>query len=185
MAAAYRRADSDRRLALLQTDLTYNALVNGNHAAAQRLTPEALQSAETLGDPFVLSFAHGNAGLVMLLTGDAARAAEAFARELELARRHGHERNLTEAINGLAAVAAAQGDDELAARLSGAAASTGPGEHHPAIARQLEDRCFAPARARIGEPSWQAARAAGAALTPRQAVDAALRAHQVAPRTAG
>jgi predicted ATPase/DNA-binding SARP family transcriptional activator len=178
-AAAYLRAGSYRRLALLQSSLIYNALVHGDHAAAGRLTPEALQSAQTLGDPFVLSFAAGNEGLVTLLAGDAARASEAFTRELQLAKQHTDERMVYEAINGLAGVAAAQGEDELAARLSGAAETVSPGRHHPAIAQQLEDRCFAPARARLGERAWRAAHAAGAALTPREAVKATLNAHQV------
>jgi hypothetical protein len=60
-------------------------------AAAQRLTPAALQAAETVGDPFVLSFAHGNEGLVALFTGDVGRAADAFRQELELATRHNHD----------------------------------------------------------------------------------------------
>ena len=90
-----------------------------------------------------------------------------------------------EAINGLACVAVARGEDELAARLIGAAEGTRPERHHSEIARQLEDRFFAPARARIGDRAWQSAYAAGAALTQRQAVDTALDAHQVAPAAGG
>jgi hypothetical protein len=178
-AAALRSAASERRLALLQTSLTYNALVHGDDAAAQRLTRDALQSAETVGEPFVLSFAHGNEGLVALLTGDIERASEAFTRELELASRYQHELMLYEAINGLAGVAAARGEDERAAQLLGAAEGTRPERHNPAIARRLDDRCFDPARARLGEAQWRAANSAGAALTSRQAVDIALRAHEV------
>jgi predicted ATPase/DNA-binding SARP family transcriptional activator len=173
-AAAYRRAGAGRRLALLQTSLTYSALVHGDHSAAYRLTPEALRSAEAVDEPLVLSFAHGNEGLVSLFAGDIRRASHAFTRELQLASQHEDDRMLHEAINGLACVAAARGEDELAARLHGAAESTGPARHHPAVARQLEDRFFAPARARLGERTWQSAHAGGAALTPRQAVETAL-----------
>jgi hypothetical protein len=42
------------------------------------------------------------------------------------------------------------------------------------IARRLEARWFAASRTRLGERSWREAHAAGAALTARQAVDAAL-----------
>jgi hypothetical protein len=87
---------------------------------------------------------------VSLLAGDAAHAAEAFTRELQLASQHTDERMICEAINGLAGVAAASGEDELAARLSGAAETVSPGRHHPALVQQLEDRYFAPARARLG-----------------------------------
>jgi predicted ATPase/DNA-binding SARP family transcriptional activator len=184
-ATALRSAGSGRRLALLQTSLTYSALVHGDDAAAKKLTPDALQAAKTLGDPFVLSFAHGNKGLVALLTGDVAGASEAFTRELELASRHQHELMLYEAINGLAGVAAVRGEDERAAQLLGAAEGTRPERHDPAIARQLDYRCFGPARARLGERQWRAAHAAGAALTSRQAVDIALRAHEVGSPAGG
>ena len=177
VAAAYRRTDNHRQLASLQTSLTYTALFHDDHAAAQELTVEALRSADVLGDPLVLSFANGNDGLVALLAGDDARASEAFTRELRLADRHRYDRMLYEAIDGLAGVAAARGKDRLAARLRGAAEATGPDRHDPAIDRQLEDRWFRPARARLGERSWHEAHAGGAALTPRQAVDTALRAH--------
>jgi predicted ATPase len=184
-AAAYQSAGSGRRLAVLHSSLTYIALVHGDHAAAQRLTPEALQSAEAVGDPFVLSFAHGNEGLVALLTGDVGRAAHAFTRELELATRYQHDLMLYEAINGLAGVAASRFEDERAARLLGAAEGTRPERHEPAIAGQLQNRLFAPARARIGDRAWQSAYAAGAALTQQQAVETALTAHQLVSPAGG
>jgi predicted ATPase/DNA-binding SARP family transcriptional activator len=185
VAEGFRRAGSDRRLALLQTSLTYHALVRGEHAVARRLTPDALQAAEALGDPFVLSFASGNEGLVALLTRDIGHALTAFTQELQLASRYQYERLFYEAISGLAGVAAARGEDGLAARLVGAAEGTRPERHHPALAQQLEDGFFAPARARIGDPAWQSAYAAGAALTSRQAVETALNALQVVSPAGG
>jgi predicted ATPase/DNA-binding SARP family transcriptional activator len=179
-AMAHRREGSNRRLASLQTSLTYTALYHGDYAAAEQLNAEALRSAEALGDPQVFSFVYGNEGLVALLTGDVTRASEAFAQELRLASRHWYDRMLYEAISGLAGVAAMRGEDELAGRLSGAAETTRSDRHDPVIAAQLEERCFAPARARLGERSWRAAHAAGAELTPRQAVDTALNSHLVA-----
>jgi hypothetical protein len=176
-AAAHRREGSNRRLAALQTSLIYTALYHGDYAAAQELNAEALRLAEELGDPHVSTIAHGNAGLVALLTGDATLASRAFAQELRLANRHWYDRMLYEPISGLAGVAAARGEDELAARLSGAAEATGSDRHDPVIAAQLEERCFAPARARLGEPAWRSAHTAGAELTPRQAVDTALSSH--------
>jgi hypothetical protein len=161
---------------MLQTSLTYNALVHDDLAAAQRLTPEAFRLAETVGDPFVQCLAQGNVGLVMLLTGDSARAAQAFNRELRLANQNRYEGHRYEAISGLAAVAAARGEDELAAQLLAAAEAGEPERHPAALNRQLEQRCFDPARARLGERAWQTARAAGAQLTPREATEVALRA---------
>jgi hypothetical protein len=143
----------------------------------------ALEPAESLGDPLVLTFAYGNHGLVTLLAGATADAEQAFARELELADRYRYDRLLYEAISGMAGVAAAQGRDELAARLMGAAEITCEERHDPVIARQLDDHCFAPARARLGERAWQRAHAAGASLTSREAVEAALHARGVSSAT--
>jgi len=184
-AVSYRRAGAHRRLALLQSSLTYNALVHGDVDAALRLTPEATRSAERIGDAFVIGFIQGNLGLVMLFTGDTARAAQAFTRELHVASRYRYDTQRYEAISGLAAVAAAEGEDELAARLLAAAEAGGPERHPAALERQLEQRFFGPARARLGEQAWRAASAAGAALTPREAIAAGLRAQRVPSRAGG
>jgi hypothetical protein len=180
-ATAYRRTGSGRRLALLQTSLTYTALFHGDHAAARRLSAEALESGAALGDPLVLSFCWGNEGLAALVGGDTARAAEAFPQGIRLASRYGYDRMFYEAISGVAGVVAARGEDELAARLIGAAEITGGDRHDPVIAQQLEERYFAAARARLGEQAWRAAHAAGAASTPHQAVELALAAAAPAP----
>ena len=90
-----------------------------------------------------------------------------------------------EAIDGLAGVAAARGEDELAATLLAAAEATGPERHSGELARQLEQRYFAPARIRLGEQAWRAASAAGAAMTLREAIDAALSVPQVAAPAGG
>lgn len=176
VAAGHRRAGAERRLAGFQTSLTYTALYFADYVAAARIDAEALALAEQVGDPRALSFACGNHGLVTVLTGAAEEAGRAFAQELDVAARYGYHRLLFEAIDGLAAVAAAQGEDELAARLRGAAETTGPDRHDPVIARQLDARVFGPARARLGEQAWRRAHAEGAALTLDEAVDLARRA---------
>ena len=70
-------------------------------------------------------------------------------------------------------------------RLSGAAETISPGRHHPAIAQQLEDRCFGPAR----DTSRRAGLAGGTrrrgGVAPREAVQAALNAHQVVSSPSG
>jgi hypothetical protein len=184
-AAEYRRAGAYRRLATLQSSVTYNALVHGDVAAAERLTPEAIRLAETHCDSYGLCLAQGNVGLVTLFTGDTTRAAQAFRRELQLANRYRWEAHRYEAIHGLAGVAAARGHDELAARLLAAAEAGGPERHPAALRRQLEERFFGPARSRLGEPAWAAASAAGAAMTLSETIDAALSAQHVASPTGG
>jgi predicted ATPase/class 3 adenylate cyclase len=179
-AVIYRRAGAYRRLAMLQSSLTYNALFHGDVEAARRLTPEAMRSAENIGDTFVIGFIHGNLGLVMLFTDDTTGAATAFARELHLAVQYRYHPQRYEAINGLAGVAAALGQDELAACLLAAAEAGGPERHPAELAQRLEERFFGPARARLGESAWRAASADGAALTPNEAIDVALRVQRIA-----
>jgi hypothetical protein len=156
-----------------------NALVHGDVAAAQQ-TDGALPLAETIDASFVLSLAQGNLGLVTLFSGDLDRASQAVTRELQLANQY-REPQRDEAINGLAGVAAARGEDELAAGLLAAAEAGGPERHPAALQRQREERCFGPARERLGERAWRASHAAGAPLT----TDAALRAQQVASPASG
>ena len=48
-------------------------------------------------------------------------------------------------------------------KLNGAADAATDERPHPGISRQLEQRCFEPARSRLGKRAWQAADAAGAA----------------------
>jgi len=171
--AAHRAAGNQRDLAVLQSSLVYAALVHGGHAVAERLSVEALDAAQTHGDPYVLALAQGNAGLAALFTGPPQRAEGAFARELQLVSRCGYDGLLFEALNGLAAVAAARRRDGTAATLSGAADALE--RHEPRVIQQLEERFFAPARVRLGEQSWHAAYAVGAKLDRNQAIDAGLR----------
>jgi hypothetical protein len=90
-------------------------------------------------------------------------------------RRYGFDSDdgglLHEAITGLAAVAAAHGHDRTAATLSGAADAATMERAHPAIARDLEARFFAPARTRLGDQAWREAHAAGATLNRDEAID--------------
>jgi hypothetical protein len=129
-------------------------------AAAQPLTPEALSLAETIGDSFVLSFAQGNLGLVMLLTGDSAVPR----------RRPSGSCSLRTSTSTNAAL---RGDQRLGRRrcsarggragrttLSAAEAS-GPERHSAALDRQLEERYFGPARARLARRAWRACAPSG------------------------
>jgi hypothetical protein len=148
-AAAHRATGNRRRLALLQTSLAYAGLIHGDDEVATHLIAEGIDAAKALTDPRVLSMAYGNAGLVALLGRDIERARVAFGRELELVTRHRFARHRFEPLNGLAAVAAADGRDMLAATLSGAADASSLDRHHPAVARRLDEGFFpAPNRRR-------------------------------------
>jgi hypothetical protein len=174
VAAVYRAAGNERELAGFQTAMAYGALGHGDHATALRLSVEALEAAQALGDTYVLALALGNAGLAALFTGEPGRAEQAFVEELRLMGRSGYGTFVFEALNGLAAVAASQHRDQAAATLAGSADAASTARHEPGVAASMQ-RFFAPARTRLGEQAWEAAYAAGAALDREQAIDTALR----------
>jgi len=174
-AAAYRAVGNDRHLAQLRSDLSYSALYHGDYTVAQRLSAEALEAASRLDAPELIAYAHGNAALAALHRGDAERARDGFLHELQFVARQPIPQLVHEPLSGLAALAAVQGLDELAAMLSGAADTATLDRHDPVIARRLDERFFAPARARLGEHAWNAAYTRGAALDTDHAINIALR----------
>ena len=141
---------------------------------AERLALDAFEAARVLEDPYLLGLAHGSVGLAALFSDQPDRAEPAFVEELRIMGRRGYGTFLFEALNGLAAVAASQGRDRMAATLSGAADATSTTRHQHGIASYLEQRWFSPARARLGETAWQAAYGAGATLDCDQAIETAL-----------
>jgi predicted ATPase/DNA-binding SARP family transcriptional activator len=173
-AATARARGHRRRLAHIQSDLTYNAVIHGDPARAQQLGDQAVATAEALGDPVVLAYALGNAGTAAVLHGDAEGARQAFGRQLILLEQNRYYKILGEPIIGLAAVAAVRGGDALAATLHGAADAAPDLGPHPFVMIQLDERCFAPARARLGQQAWQLAYAAGTTLDRERTIDIAL-----------
>ena len=71
--AATRAAGNQRELATLQSSLAYTALIHGDHAAADRLSREALDAASAYGDPWVLALAEGKPGSRRCSTAKPAR----------------------------------------------------------------------------------------------------------------
>jgi predicted ATPase len=155
----------------LTSGLSYLAVGLGDYRAAQRLSVDALERAKASGArEELLAGAHGNAALAALFAGDLARAQEEFASELNAGIRLADDVLASEAVTGLAAIAAASGRDALAARLLGAADATGDASVAPVIGERLDERFFAPARERLGKGAWEAAHATGHALKPSEAL---------------
>jgi hypothetical protein len=112
-----------------------------------------------------------------LLNGrpDAARAA--FRAEYETAHRHGYVRFYFEALLGFAALAAADGQDRRAATLDAAAWAGEDTVVYPSeapIYDRVEQRFIAVARGRVDPEAWEAAAAAGRALSAEAAMALAL-----------
>src|SRR5215203_2635621 len=105
----------------------------------------------------------GNEAIVSLLNGDLDAARRAFHEELRLSRAQVVLPMVDEALTGLAAVAAASGELDRAARLLGAAVRYDP-DADPYTAR-LESKYFEPARRSHGAAAWDASARAGAALS--------------------
>ena len=126
-------------LAYLLANACYTALRMGSDRDASDFVRRATPVTRELDSPDLWMFLQGNVGLTALLTGDADIARDAFEEELQLCRALVTPPFMSEGVGGLAAVAAACGDLNRAARLSGAAGAHG---YWPARRRR---RC-APAR---------------------------------------
>jgi non-specific serine/threonine protein kinase len=171
-ATALRKIGGSRYLVGLYSSAAYNAIKAGSAERARPLLDRALPLARELGDPLPQAFVWGNLGFEALFTGDLDRARSAFDEQLRLCRKHVFWVG-AEGLIGLAAIAARRGDPDRAARLLGAA--TAPGLCTDAdVTAELEERFFAPARARHGTRHWSEAQEAGAEMSFDQAIAFAL-----------
>jgi predicted ATPase/DNA-binding SARP family transcriptional activator len=174
-ATALGRLGSARPLLMLYNNAAYNAIKAGNPQAARPFLAHAVPLAREFGDPVFLTVTCGNVGLEALFNDDLDRAQDAFDEGLRLSREHVVMQFVPEALGGLAAIAARQGDPERAAQLLGAATAIGPVGDADVIA-ELEKHFFAPARHRT--PHWSRAHTAGAQMSFEQAITFALTAGQ-------
>jgi tetratricopeptide (TPR) repeat protein len=161
-------------LANLLASTAYGALGWGDDRDAKQLIERAVVIARELDDPSIWLTVRGNLGLVALLTGDTHAADKAFREELRLCRELVARPFASEGLRGLAAVAAADGDGERAARLVGASDAQRYGQEFPAVEARLDAAFFEAARTRLGSEPWLAAVRHGASLSFDQAIGHAL-----------
>jgi tetratricopeptide (TPR) repeat protein len=176
-AESLRRVGSADRAARLLSTAGMAALREDAYQRSEQLQHEALAAALEVDEPMLLALVHGNIGLAALLGGrhDAARAA--FRNELTIAHAHGLATFYMEGLLGLAALAAADGDDHRAAVLDAAAWALNDRPVFPAEApvyERLEQRFIAPARERLGTDAWEAASGGGRSLSADSAIALAL-----------
>ena len=171
-AALYRKVGDVHGLASLYNNAGYVAIEQGSYECAAAYLDEALVLAETTGEQLRVMLAFENLGLASLFMANLERAMARFAEGLRLCREHGVPWAGAEAIAGVAAVAARQGESERAARLLGAAESLASSQN--AVGLRLEQEFYSPARERIGETRWGTAYAEGARLSFDEAVSLAL-----------
>ncbi len=107
--------------AIMCIGLVRLAVATGRFDLALERTAPAVTLAERLGDSFCLGITLYYQGWARLTLGDAASAAADFDRALAVTSRIGHHEGTAYALEGLAAVAASEGDAERSGFLLGAA----------------------------------------------------------------
>jgi len=169
------RAAGDRaNAALTLTHLGVTAWGRGDVERAKGLYEEALAVQREADDGWGLSISLGYLGLLAGERGDFPGAAVAHRESLRLRWAVGVWEDVAASLADLAALAAAAGRAEPAARLFGAAAAVRE-EMGRLLAplfpeRGVFERAEARARAALGPDGYAAAEAAGRALEPAQAV---------------
>ena len=158
-------------LAGLLASAAYEALVYGEDRRASEYIRRAIPITRELDNPHMWMLLSGNAGLTALLNGDVDAAREAFTEELRASREPVALPFASEAMRGLAALAASGDDLDRAARLVGAAGAHRGRDPHDAIDARLEATFFEPARGRHGPDAWDASLRAGALLSFEAAID--------------
>jgi hypothetical protein len=170
-------AGASAQIAGLLSTLGMGALREEEYAMADTLVHEALEAAERTGETLTLGLVWGNVGLAALLRGDLAAAGAAFRQQLSVARAQAFAAYYEEGMFGLAAVAAASGDDTRAATLQAAARRQrygDIGEAEAPVYVRIEARFLEPARERLGRLAWDAAAATGAGMAADEALAFAL-----------
>jgi predicted ATPase/DNA-binding SARP family transcriptional activator len=171
------RAGDLRQLGMVCNLAGYAAIVNGRYRDALDWLDRGVDAARALGDLNLTYLLRGNQGVANLFLDRSADAGEGFREALAVCRASGSEDIVEEALFGLGAATAVEGDLELAGQLVGAArAHPAPGmtPGEAAVWSRLEDAFVAPARERFGPRDWDRAERAGAMLTVAQAIDLAL-----------
>lgn len=166
---------NDREIAHIYTNAAYDLLLEDCPAASLAYSEIARAAAERVADVAQTMFVMGNIGLAHLFRGEVGPADAAFRRQLQLCLGQAFEFGADEGLEGLAAVAAAEGHLERAAKLWGAAATIGvPLPVDQPVHDRVDRDYLAAARTAYGAARWHQAQEAGAALSYEAAIRAAL-----------
>jgi DNA-binding CsgD family transcriptional regulator/tetratricopeptide (TPR) repeat protein len=143
----------------------------GDVVAALPLLEEALALNRQIGYRWGIARGLGHLGIAALMQGDLSRADRFFTESISLAEEIGDARLVLGAVMGVAGVALARGEPELASRLLGAvdAARAEAGTGRPAHALHRE-RIESAVRDALGDSRFAAAYEAGRGLSFDEAV---------------
>jgi predicted ATPase/DNA-binding SARP family transcriptional activator len=175
-AVVLTRLGNERGLTKLYSNAAYVALTEGRVEEANELLERALEVPWTRDDPWRLAGVLGNLGLARLFAGEPRAARAPFADALRHFSTHGFDDDIGESLAGLAAIAAIEGDLDVAARLRGAVRTAGypPGEFDRQIDQRLIRDYMIAAQERLGSAKWILGEEIGAAWTPAAAAAYAL-----------
>ncbi len=196
--AALRTADADQAAQLLEEgrDLAESAgdeqgialalaflgtipLRSGDYATAEAYCERGLKLARRSGNALSVYPPLYNLALAAQGKGEYSRARAYYAELVGVGMHLGDKPLVAFAITGLAECSAAQGYSEWAARLYGGAdavfASVGVEFHPMRVSPDFHEHYVELARERLGARAFEAARTEGRAMTPEEAVEAALR----------
>jgi predicted ATPase/transcriptional regulator with XRE-family HTH domain len=154
---------------LLATSLLVlgQATLHGTDLARCRtLLEEALSMYKRLGDRLFVARTNGYLGYASLLSGDMRTARRLFAASLSEFTQLGERFGIAEELQATAALAAADGRDERAAILSGAAHAVWASMSAQPLApdRPIAGQYLDPARGRLGSAAWRSAYRKGQAM---------------------
>jgi tetratricopeptide (TPR) repeat protein len=174
-AVVFRRVGNRTRLGIALANLGMIAAERGDLDAAKQLTEEALALHRELDDRQSAMVDTFNLGRVTAERGDPVRAASLFAEALTEARAMGYREVIAYALSGLGDVSAAD-DPERAARLLGASegALDAIGVRPDPSERDLHESARERVLAMLGPEGFEAALAAGRALSDDDAAGLAL-----------
>ncbi len=166
--AIHRELGNERGLGIILTNQGYAAIILGDYERAESVLREALSFFDP--DDYQAIFLLLNLGLALLGQARVADARSAFRHALDRGR---HERETTlYALEGLANVAAAEGNDLRAARLWSASEEirNRTGAKLARAEQELHDRAVPAARERAGAEAFDRAWADARLLSEEQAV---------------
>ncbi|MDP9410692.1 MAG: helix-turn-helix domain-containing protein [Actinomycetota bacterium] len=152
----------------------------GKYDEARTSLTEGLALAKRAGDRFSRYIALYNRSVLAQAQGDNDRAAALFEEGLMFSLEVGDYANIAYCMEGLAAVAVARDEADLATLLLGAAQrlceGVGSAVYTYRPDRSLQERTMEIARVRLGEPKFEEAWTQGGAMSFEQAIEHALRA---------
>jgi non-specific serine/threonine protein kinase len=185
--AAFRGVHDEVSVILPLAALGFTVCLLGDQPRAMQLCERAVSVARQTGASGRLALALIYQGQVASLLGQTRDATEAFQEGLKLTREWDSAWGIAECLEGLAVVAAAEGESERAGRLLGAAARLREAIGAPVhpVDRSDHERAVAISQSALGPDGYSAAWAGGGAMGVDEVIEYAVSPAPAAPEPVG